>query len=151
MPAPGATAPPPTEPAPAVATLDGAWALSEQVVEEAKGIECTASGVLRLADKDGLLDGSLQLRQDCTDRVRGTSETTDAATPLSAGTGTAESVSFMTRHLEDGLATTCRYSGRLLGTARRAMAGDVNCEARATGVATALTLRGTWRATRSAP
>jgi hypothetical protein len=147
--APVPSSPPASEPVPAVLPLDGAWTWSEQVIEDAKSIECEASGTLRVADKDGLLDGTLQLRQECTDRTRATSETTNATTPLTAGSGTPEGVSFVTRHLEDGLSTTCRYTGRILG-GRRAMAGDVTCDARVAGAGAVLSLRGTWRATRAA-
>jgi hypothetical protein len=129
--------------------MDGIWKLTERVAEDAHAMECTASGALQVKAGDGLLDGSLRLTQEC--KYGGRSESTEAVAALTAGTLTGDAVSFVTRTVEEGLATTCRYTGRVVGSSRGTMVGEVACEAREAGRSSVLALRGTWRADRTAP
>jgi len=151
-PPPVAAVPPtpaPTVPAPQA--LSGVWTVTEQIAEDVQSIDCRGSGALQVSDDDGLLGGGLKLKRDCTDARRGTTDSTESTAGLSAGTSAGDDVSFVTRVVDDGLATTCRYSGRVVGSTRGTMAGEVTCEARSVGVDAVLTLRGSWRATRVAP
>ena len=136
---------------PAVTTLDGVWTVSEQIAEDINAIECAAAGALQLSTADGLLDGTLRLKRDCKDAKRLTTDSTETTSALSAGTSAANAVSFVTRVVDEGLVTTCRYSGQLLGNSRGTMAGDVTCEARSVGLSAVLALRGSWRANKTAP
>ena len=131
--------------------LSGVWTLSEQVTEDVQAIECAASGALQITVGDGVLDGSLRLKQDCKDTKRKTTESTEEFAALTAGTIVGDAISFSTRTTVDDVATTCRYSGRVVGSSKATMAGEVTCEARAAGLSSVLTLRGSWRANRMPP
>ena len=129
--------------------LTGIWTFSEQVTEVEHAIECTASGGLRLQAGDGVLDGTLQLKEACRDK--GAIDSTEAVVALKAGSIANDVVSFLTENVNDGVTTTCRYTGRIVGSARGTMVGEVACEARLAGSSVTLTPRGTWRANRTAP
>jgi serine/threonine protein kinase len=142
---------PPSTPSLTAPPLSGIWVVSEQIAEDVHAIECAASGALQIRFDDGLLDGTLRLKRDCKDAKRLTTDSTEATAGLSAGTHTGDAVSFVTRIVDEGLATTCRYSGQIVGNSRAAMVGEVTCEARSVGVSAVLALRGTWRANRTSP
>jgi serine/threonine protein kinase len=144
-PPPQTAAPPP----PVVPSLDGIWTFTEQVAEDVHAIDCTASGALQLKAGDGVLDGTLRLKQDCRDIKAKTTDSLEAIAALTAGTITGDAVSFVTRAVNDDLATTCRYKGTVVGSSRGTMTGEVTCEARQAGKDMVLALRGTWRASRS--
>jgi hypothetical protein len=131
--------------------LDGVWSLSEEIAEDVHAIECTASGALQLRFDDGLIDGSVRLKRDCRDSRRSTTDSTESTAALSAGTNAGDAVAFVTRVVDEGLVTTCRYSGQIVGSAKATMAGEVTCEARAEGLSSVLRLRGSWRANRTSP
>jgi serine/threonine protein kinase len=138
-----------TPPAPAVVPLSGVWTFSEQVTEVEHAIECTASGGLQLQAADGVLDGTLQLKEACT--TKGATESNDAVVSLRAGAVVDDAVSFVTQSVNADVTTTCRYTGRIVGSARGTMIGEVACEARRADSRDALTPRGTWRANRTTP
>ena len=140
---------PASPPPPVVATLDGLWTFTERVHEDVHAIECAASGALQLKAGDGVLGGTLKLKQDC--KEGNTTESTEATAALTAGTIVGDVVSFVTRSVNDKMATTCHYSGRVVGSSRGTMRGEVTCEAREAGVSSVLSLRGTWGADRTSP
>jgi len=141
----GATpAPPPQVQAPV--TVSGTWNFSEQVREEANGIDCKTSGTLDLQVKEGLLDGTVLAKETC--QGGGESQTHDTKALLEGGTAASGVVAFTTRVTRDEVIMFCRYSGQLLGETGRAIAGEVTCEARMAGLDKVMTIPGTWRATR---
>jgi hypothetical protein len=146
-----AAPPPPTLPPPTTVTTDGVWAFSEEAFEDVHAITCTAAGSLQVRTTDGVLDGTLRLKQECTEAKRAAPETTQAVAALTGGTVSGDAISFVTRTVDDRVTTTCTYEGSLVGVARTTMAGRVSCDARATGLSSQLTLRGTWRASRTSP
>jgi hypothetical protein len=131
--------------------LSGIWTFSEQVADAGHAIACTASGGLQLQAGDGVLDGTLQLKESCKDSREGTTDSTEAVVTLKAGAIANDVVSFLTESVNDGVTTTCRYSGRIVGSARGTMLGEVACEARTAGGSDTLTPHGTWRANRTTP
>jgi serine/threonine protein kinase len=141
----------PALPPPAVPTLSGVWTVSEQIAEDVQAIECAASGALQLTFNDGLLDGTLRLKRDCKDGKRNATDSTESTAAISGGTSSGDAVSFGTRVVDEGLTTTCKYSGQVVGSSKGAMAGEVVCHARSVGLSSELTLRGTWRASRTSP
>ena len=144
--------PPPVSPTPPVAApLTGVWTFNEQMREDVHAIECAAAGALQLKFDDGVLDGTLRMKRDCTDTKKRSTDSTESAAALSAGSSTGDVVSFVTRVVDEGLATTCRYSGKVVGSAKETATGEVTCEARSEGLAGVLTLRGSWRAKRTSP
>ncbi len=147
----GQSAPQPATP-PAVATLPltGIWTFSEQVKDVQHAIECTASGGLQLEAGDGVLDGTLRLKETCKD-TQGATDSTEAVVTLKAGAVAGDTVSFVTESIDGPVTTTCRYTGRIVGSARGTMLGEVACEARQAGSSATLTPRGTWRANRTTP
>jgi len=140
--------PAPTPTAVAAPELSGIWTVDEQITEDAQAIACTGAGALQLRFDDGLLDGTLRLKRDCRDSARSTTDSTESTAAISAGTHLNDAVSFVTRVVDEGLVTTCRYSSRIVGSTKGNMAGEVSCEARAAGISSVLVLRGTWRASR---
>jgi hypothetical protein len=137
--------------APAVVSLSGIWTFSEEVVEAKRAIACTASGGLQLQAGDGVLDGTLRLKESCKDNKEGTTDSTEAVVPLKVGAIANDAVSFVTENATYGVTTTCRYTGRIVGSAQGTMLGVVECDARRADSSDVLTPRGTWRATRTAP
>jgi hypothetical protein len=132
-------------------SLSGIWTFSEEVVEAKRAIACTASGGLQLQAGDGVLDGTLRLKESCKDNKEGTTDSTEAVVPLKVGAIANDAVSFVTENATDGVTTTCRYTGRIVGSAQGTMLGVVECDARRADSSDVLTPRGTWRATRTAP
>jgi serine/threonine protein kinase len=147
-PAPAVTSPAAT---PAPPSLNGVWTFTEQIREDVHAIDCGSSGALQVRSSDGVLDATLRLKRDCTDSKRRTTDSTDAAAQVGAGAYADDVVSFVTRVVDEGLTTTCRYAGQVVGSARAAMVGEVSCEVRTEGVTGVLALRGTWRANRTGP
>jgi serine/threonine protein kinase len=148
-PAPSA-APAATPPAPAVLPLSGIWTFSEDVTDVENGLACTSSGRLEIAAGDGVLDGTVRLKEACKNK-EGASESIEAVIPLKAGAFGSDVVSFVTSNDNEDMTTTCRYEGRIVGSARGTMIGEVECDARRAGSSVVLKPRGTWSATRTVP
>jgi serine/threonine protein kinase len=151
------SSPPPSQPpaAPAAVptpiSLNGVWTFTEQIREDVHAIDCGAAGALQIRSSDGVLEGTLKLKRDCTDTKKRTTDSTDSTASLGAGASTADIVSFVTRVVDQGLTTTCRYSGRVVGNSKDGIVGETDCQARSEGLSGVLALRGTWRATRTSP
>ena len=143
------SAPPAAVPMPI--SLNGVWTFTERIREDVHAIDCGADGALQIRSSDGVLDGTLKLKRDCTDTKRRTTDSTDSTASLGAGASTADVVSFVTQVVDQGLTTTCRYSGHVVGNSKDAMVGETTCEARSEGLTGTLALRGTWRANRTSP
>jgi hypothetical protein len=131
--------------------LTGVWTVTEQLSEDVHAIECSASGALQLTINDGLVDGTMKMKRDCKDLKQSTTDSTDVVAALSTGVNKGDAVSFVTRVVDEGVVTRCRYAGQVVGSARGMIVGEVTCEARAAGLTSVLTLRGSWRATRTTP
>ena len=97
-----------------------------------------------------MLDGTLRLKEACKD-TQGATDSTEAVVTLKAGAIAGDTVSFVTESIDGPVTTTCRYTGRIVGSARGTMLGEVACEARQAGSSATLTPRGTWRANRTTP
>jgi hypothetical protein len=133
--------------APVPRPIGGAWTFSEHVHESEHGIDCSSTGTLQLKVDEGLLDGGFEGSEKCQNAQRA-EETNALSNSLVDGSESSGAVSFTTRYSNEDLTTTCKYTGQLVGETRRAMAGEVACEARSKTSRAALSLQGTWRATR---
>ena len=93
--------------------MTGIWTFSEQVKDVQHAIECTASGGLQLEAGDGVLDGTLRLKETCKD-TQGATDSTEAVVTLKAGAVAGDTVSFVTESIDGPVTTTCRYTGRIV-------------------------------------
>ena len=146
-----APSPPPTAaPQAAAPPLDGIWSMTEAVAEAAHGIACKAEGALQLKAGDGVLDGTIRLKQTCQDGT-GKTDSLESTTALTAGAVVGDAVSFVTRSDVERVVTTCRYSGRVVGSAKATMTGEVECDLRDPASTIVIRPVGSWRAQRTPP
>ena len=124
--------------------------MTEQVTEDVKKIECSASGGLQLKVAGSLLEGSVNLKQGCRELATNKVDAFEGLVALSSGSMVGDDVAFRTQVEQDNLTTTCQYTGRVDST-KATIRGTVACQVRIKDVDDVLPLRGGWSAERMRP